>query len=670
MFDISFGHTRRNCILSLACVLAFATLGHAQNDGPDLGQLGLDQLAKVQVTSVSKKEQKLGDVAAAAYVISQEDIRNSAATTIPDLLRIVPGLDVAQISGGWWVVSSRGFGSQFGQDMLVLIDGRSVFDPLFSGVLWNEQDLMLEDIERIEIIRGPGVVMWGSNAFNGVINIITKPAQETQGGLMSTGIDNDARPFAEIRYGGKVGRSTSYRVYSKYYDQAPNRLVNGSAHDSTRGLSGGFRIDTVTSESNSFMLEGKAFNNGIGLDLPGLSYTAPFSFNYVDQLEDEGENFLARWIHKSSDGSTTSAQLTFAHAAHHQLVPVVNGNLGDLSVQHERAAGKRHDLVFGVEYEFREATTSTALPTVSWAPSNPSVKIASGFIQDEVLFANGAIHFTTGLRLDYNGLSGFALNPTARLLWKVNQKHSFWVAYSLANRTSSADDAYIQNNIAIFPGSTGLQALRIVGNPNLKAEKQSAFELGYRVQWDKRVSVDVAGFYNRYFDLIGEQFGQPLEEAGPPARTVLPLIDENNTAGGAFGAELAAQWSPTSTLHFGTAYSLFELALAQSAPFAGDQAQIVNGTTPRHELNLRTALDLRRNLTWSSTARFVDRRTVQAVPGYTEVDATLQWSPFESGEFKMGVNNFLNKEHMEFSSPIELFTEMGRTFYGKMTWRF
>src|SRR5579863_6005214 len=202
----------RNSGVWVLCVLLSVVLSHAQNNNSDVGQLDLDQLAKVQVTSVSKKEQKLNDVAAAVYVITQEDIRNSTANGIPDLLEMVPGLDVARISGGWWAISARGFNSQFEENMLVLIDGRSVFDPLFSGVLWNEQDLMLEDIDRIEIIRGPGATLWGGNAINGVINIITKPAQETQGTLATAGIDDDGRPAGSVRYGGTIGKSTHYRI--------------------------------------------------------------------------------------------------------------------------------------------------------------------------------------------------------------------------------------------------------------------------------------------------------------------------------------------------------------------------------------------------------------------------------------------------------------------------
>ena len=669
MFGIRF-RPRQIGVAAWAVVSFLGAICQAQDGQSDLGQLGLDQLAKVEVTSVSKKEQKLNDVAAAVYVITQEDIRNSTANTIPDLLEMVPGLDVAHIGGGWWALSARGFNSQYVQDTLVLINGRSVFDPVFSGVLWNELDLMLEDIDRIEIIRGPGATIWGSNAFNGIINIITKPAQQTQGTLVTAGIDNDARTFGSVRYGGAIGKSTHYRIYSKYFDEAPNDSFTGPAHDSFRGFDVGLRLDTILSQRNSFMLDAKGFDNKIGVDSTGFSYAPPFTFNFLNNLQDQGENFLGRWIHKSSNGAITTFQTSFVHAIHSQFAPVVNGNLANISVQHELALGTRHDLVLGAEYDFRQSQTSTAVPTVWWSPSNPSTRIASGFVQDEMLFVNGVIHVTTGLRLDHNSLSGFALDPTARILWKLNPKHSLWAAYSLANRTPSGSDAFAQLNFAVFPGPAGVEVVRKIGNPRIGPERMHAFELGYRTQFSKKASLDVATFYNHYFDLIGVEPGQPFQEAGPPARLVLPLNEQNNTAGGVFGAELAAKWSPANTLHFGATYSLIEMALAQSVPFPGDPAQMANGTTPRHQLNLRTSVDLQRTLTLSTALAFVDRRTAQAVPGYTEVNTALLWRPLESGEFKIGVDDLLNKEHVEFNAPGQLPTQQGRNLYGKATWRF
>lgn len=646
----------------------------AQSGSADLSQMNLEQLSKIEVTSVSKKEQKLGDTASAVYVITQEDIRNSGATSLPEVLRMVPGLDVAQINGSRWAVSARGFASQYEDKMLVLIDGRTVVDPLFTGVFWNEQDLMLEDINRIEVIRGPGATLWGSNAVNGVINVITKSSRDTQGALLTAGAGDQQRMFGAVRYGGKLGKSVSYRLYSKYFDDGPAGTISGQpAHDSWRTSSGGFRIDAARSDRNSFVLEGQAFSLASGTDESGvISYTPPYFSNYIDKANYSGQNVMGRWIHKSFAGAETTVQASYAHVEQPETGTIVRGNTATLSLQHEMSIGLRHDVVFGTEYDFRAANTALTLPIVWWTPSNPEYGVASGFVQDEILFRNGNVRLTAGLRLEHDSFSGFALQPNLRGLWKVNPRNSIWLAYSQSSSSPSPSDTEMQVNIAAFPGPTGTQVLRQVGTPGVDSEKLHAFELGYRVQPVKKVSLDFATFYNYYWNLLGQTLGQPFFESGPPPRLVLPLVLKNNISGATFGGELTAEWAPFSAVQLRAAYSFMEMDLTERLPSGTNAASLLEGQTPRHQLYAASSLKLPQHFSLNSSLRFVDRRmAAPQVPGYTQVDSNLSWRKGDTLEFRAGAKNLLNKEHIEFKTgQSEAPDAMGRSVYGKVTCHF
>ncbi|MBZ5524957.1 MAG: TonB-dependent receptor [Acidobacteriia bacterium] len=652
------------------CIVMMAVLSIAQEKKTDLTQLSLEQLSKIEVTSVSKKEQKLSDTAAAVYVITQQDIHNSAATSIPELLRMVPGLDVAQIDRDTWAISARGFAAEFADKMLVLIDGRSVFHPLFSGVIWNQQDLMLEDIDRIEVIRGPGATIWGTNAVNGVINIITKSAKDTPGALVTAGAGDIERSFGSARYGGKLGKSTDYRIYSKYFDEGPTVDILGqSIHDSQRAIRGGFRADSRISDRDALMLEGDSFGNRVGALDERFSFTEPFISFLADTETDSGTNLLARWRRKSLTGSETNIQASYSHIAEPLHTVHINGNVVSLSVQHARSVGDRQSIVAGLEFDYRSGRTSSS-NLVFFQPANLSFEIASGFIQDEMLFAQGAVRFTAGLRIDHNSLNGIGFQPNVRLLWKINPRHSVWLAYSLANRSLSPTDTAVQVNFDAFLTPDGVQVLRVLGNPDIQPIRLHAFDIGYRVQPHKTVSFDLAAFYNLYSNLIGSEAGQPFFESGPPPRLVLPLLQAGIISGASFGGEFTAHWTPSERIRIGAAYSFIELSVAQSGGFT-DGAPAINGGTPRHKLAIDTFVNLTRTLSLSTALSFVDRRVDPRVPGYTQVDSKLGWQPRPSIEFSIGTKNLFNKEHLEIFSELPGISGMlGRSVYGKATWRF
>ncbi len=652
----------------MVCALLFAVSAHAQCQ-PDLTQLSPEQLSRMEVTSVSKKQQKLSDTAASVFVITQQDIRNSTATSVPELLRTVPGLDVSQINGSTWAISVHGFAEQYTGEMLVLIDGRIAFDPLVSGVVWADQPIVLQNVERIEVIRGPGATVWGANAFNGVINIITKPAQETQGVLVSSGMGDDQRSYDLAQYGGKIGKTTYYRAHVQYFDDGPAGTFNGlSSHDSWRDTSGGFRLDSRISNHDSMVLEGHAFRGQGGKELTTPILTPPFSQTITSLVGHGGENAMARWTHKADDGGETTLQASFGHILHPEPQVDVNGNVTSASIQHERPIGDRHDVVFGADVIYRSATTLSDGSYVFWSPSNPQFTIAGGFAQDEVVFAHGAVRLTGGLRLEHNSLSGFNLQPNARALWKFTRTQSLWVAYSLAGRSPAPSDTATNTDVAVFPGPGGAQLLRLTGNPNLKAERLNAFEAGYRIQPNKAVSLDATTFFNDYNNLIGNAPGQPFFQAGPPPRLVIPLVVQNNISGKSFGGELAAQWIPSSTLRFSTAYSYNGFEMFETLA-AGTSETHLWGEAPRHKLSAGSSIGLSHRFTLDNKAIFVDRRTVQNIPGYTQIDSALLWRPLESGEFRIGANNLFNKEHLEFLSRQGAdSTTFGRSIYGRIIW--
>ena len=331
--------------------LAANGAAQSQQSVPDVTALSMEDLMNIQVTSVSKRTQKVADAAAAIFVITQEDLRRSGATSIPEALRLVPGLEVARIDENKWAIGSRGFNGRFDDKLLVLIDGRSVYTPLFSGVYWNVQDVMLEDIDRIEVIRGPGATLWGANAVNGVINIITKKAKATQGAVVTAGGGNEERGSVAGRYGDKIGNDISYRVYGKYFDWAPSQYATGgTANDGWEAQRGGFRADYTPAGSNSFTLQGDLYHSGYNETLTIPSFAPPYSSTFPNTGDYSGGNILGRWNH-SSDGSSMSLQMYYDNTTlSDNSLFVDHQNLFDVDFQHGFHLGDSQQMVWGLGY--------------------------------------------------------------------------------------------------------------------------------------------------------------------------------------------------------------------------------------------------------------------------------------------------------------------------------
>ncbi|MGH9664748.1 MAG: TonB-dependent receptor plug domain-containing protein, partial [Bryobacteraceae bacterium] len=422
----------------LFLVLA-APLGASPQNGAkppaNLGDASLEELMNVEVTSVSKKDEKLSQTAAAIYVITQEDIRRSGATTIPDLLRMAPGLDVAQIDTNIWAVSARGFNSRFANKLLVLVDGRSVYSEIFSGTFWDSQDMVLEDIDRIEVIRGPGATMWGADAVNGVVNIITKPAKDTQGGLMSAAGGAGERGFGELQYGGRLGSQGYYRAYAKTLDRGPELATDpGEAQGDWSTAGGGFRLDWNTSPRDSVLAEGNIYGSGGRREIDQVMPAPPFSTENVGRAEANGGSLMSRWQRRLSNGAEIGVQVSYDHAYRDALAFRFTENVADVDFHYRLPLGERNSLVWGLGYRFTDLAMNGTFG-VNLSPQNRQDNLFQGFVQDEWALIPDRVTFTAGSKFEHNPFTGFEIQPGMRLAWTPAPLHTFWVAVSRAVRT-------------------------------------------------------------------------------------------------------------------------------------------------------------------------------------------------------------------------------------------
>ncbi|MBL3619563.1 MAG: TonB-dependent receptor, partial [gamma proteobacterium endosymbiont of Lamellibrachia anaximandri] len=604
--------------------------------------LELEDLLSMEVTSVSKKKQRLNEVAAAAYVITQDDIRRSGVTSIPEALRLAPGIQVAKMDGNKWAISSRGFNAQFANKLLVLIDGRSVYTPSYSGVYWEVQDTVLQDIDRIEVIRGPGATVWGANAVNGVVNIITKQASETQGGLLVVGAGNEEKALTSLRYGAELGEQTFGKIYLKYNnrDSSYAPLPDEQAGDDWKSLSAGFRVDGVLNVSNRWTLQGDIYETdenqilqGVHLDPADPANSPPYrDQNVADIIEASGWNLLGRWEQRLSEDSSTTLQIYYDHNERKERVLGQRHDTLDIDFQHRFAPLEGHDIVWGLGYRRIQHDFDNTF-SVSLTPEEQTSDLFSTFVQDEIELAPDTLRLTLGSKFEHNDYTGFEVQPSARLLWMPKEGHSLWSSVSRAVRTPSQveDSASIVTRIIpIGPPPIPPMVLKFNGSENFEAEELTAIELGYRVQPAERLSLDLALFYNQYNNLA------TLEPA-----SLTELIFDNKLEATSRGLELAMDWHLLEWWRLQANYSYIELE-AETASDSVDQRSgaIVEGSSPKHQLSLRSAMDFSNEWSLDLWAYYVDELAASSfsstpIPGYTSLNTRLAWRPWEDMELSL-----------------------------------
>lgn len=627
-------------------VCCFVVFGHRANGQTDektpktLKKLSVEQLLDIEVTSVSKRPEKLSETASAIQVITQDDIRRSGVTSLPEALRLASNLEVAQVDSRQWAISARGFNNSIANKMLVLIDGRTVYTPLYAGVFWDVQNPFIDDIERIEVISGPGGTLWGSNAVNGVINVTSKSAKDTHGMLFSGGGGSEIRGFTNIRYGGQLSSNAHYRVYGQFFNRDAVILSNSQpAADDWHMGQVGFRLDWDKSTGDLFTLQGDYYSGRMAQRAAGDTVA-------------NGVNLVGRWSHRFTETSDLAIQLYYDRTD--RRIPNTFAEVldtYDVDFQHRFALGNRHSLVWGLGYRLNKDNL-TGNPVIAFLPPRISRHTFSGFVQDEIAVVRDRLHLTLGSKLEHNEYTGLEYQPSGRLSWKVSQRQTVWGAISRAVRTPSRIDT------EFFAPAT--PPFLIAGGPNFVSEKLRAFELGYRTQPFDRISLSLATFYNKYDDL------RSIERLNPNA--VFPVVIANRLNGESYGAELTGDYRITDQWRVRAGYTELRIHISPE-PGSTDTSR---GSGESHDINrqflLRSSVDLRRDIELDAVFRFVGGIANQRVPAYGELDLRWAWRVNPNLEFSIVGQNLLHDAHAEFGSP-NARREIERSVYGKVSWR-
>ncbi|MDH5562805.1 MAG: TonB-dependent receptor [Nitrospirota bacterium] len=634
--------------------------GEAADPGTniDLTELSLEELMSVEVTSVSKKKQKLSESAAAIFVITQEDLRRSGVTSIPEALRMVPGIQVARGSKNQWNISARGFNERFSNKLLVLIDGRTVYNPLFAGVTWETQDTILEDIERIEVIRGPGGALWGVNAVNGVINIITKKAQDTQG-LLVSGVAGNEEGIVSMRQGGSHGSNLHYRIFSKYFNRGTSYNAMG-AHDDTRMFRSGFRSDWTPATQDRVMIQGEIYT-GDGGQQSTVATTTTFPFGFTTGNEDvkmSGGHFLSRWEHTWDSESDMALQFFYDRYERFEDSSKATIDTFDVDFQHRFKFLSNQELLWGLEYRYwidhLQNTSST-----SAFPDSRSFSLLSGFLQNEFTLIPDTLLFTLGTKLSHNDFTGFEYQPSGRFLWKPLTGHTIWGAVARAVRIPSRLE---DNSLLRFaPNATTPFPTVVRGNQQFKSEDLLAFEVGYRLNTFERFTLDITGFYNQYDHVRGTQIISLL----PPTGTLA-----NNLKVDTIGVEVANNLQLQDWWVLRGAYTYINMSV--EGPI-NSSLNTTGGNTPHHQGSLRSLMTLPFHLEFDSWIRASDNLPATNIAGYVELDLRLGWKPIPGLALSLVGQNLLDNHHPE-AVPSKFLatqpTEVQRSFYGKITWSY
>ncbi len=653
---------------------ATTSAGAAERSGATTGGLNLDMklddLVKQSVlvpalsavvTSVNRQESTVGRSPAAIFVITPEMIKRSGVRNIPEALRMAPGIDVARINAHTWAISARGFNDRFANKLLVQIDRRIVYNATFGGVYWDVQDVVLADVDRIEVIRGPGTTAWGSNAVNGVINIITKKASETQGALVQSGGGNQERDFTTTRYGATTKEGVAWRVFGQQFDRNSGWSDSGVG-DSWRGQHGGFRADYTPTKQDTVTLQGDIADMHGGERIDASIPTFPFQQDVNDTAHGPSGNVLFRYGRVFDAETSWQFQTYFDRYQYNTAVFAQTRNTYDVDLQYQFSPAEYHQFISGVHYRHSQDYTAGSF-FESFTPPAYLTQWASVFAQDTMTLTEDRLYFTLGTRLEQNTFGHFQVEPTARLLFLPDKRQSAWLAVSRAVRNPTRADAQSTLNQNLTLGVPVF--LSINGSLQVAPENLMAYEIGYRAAPNDQFSWDIAGFINDYRKLEGlGPIGAPV--IVPPGIVLLPATVVNNTSAISYGFETTATCQLSETWRLFASYSLFEIQTQSPT------VSTAGTTSPHNQVYVRSSWDLKRNVQFDLIGRYVDQIAAPSVPAYIEMDSRIGWQATKNLEFSVVGQNLIHNHHLEF---VDVFgglvsTEVRRGWYAMVSWTY
>lgn len=627
----------------LAAILGMSGNAPAQETAA-LKKLSFEELLDIEVTSVSRQPVRIGEAASAIQVLSQEDIRRSGAASIPEALRLAPNLQVAQVNSSQWAISSRGFNNVLANKLLVMMDGRTVYTPLYAGVFWDAQEYLLEDLDRIEVVSGPGGTVWGANAVNGVINVISRNAADTQGLYLEAGAGDELESFGGVRYGGRLAPDTYVRFYAKAFDRDGMLLRNGAdAKDGWDMAQGGFRADRRSGRDL--------------LTLQGDYYEGAPNPEGMEPVDAEGGNLLGRWMRTLNEGSEFQLQWYYDHTSRDFGTGLFERlDTYDLDWQHRFPVGRQQEVIWGLGARWMDHDVRN-LPLFGFHPAHKELKLYSGFIQDEIaLITDGVVDtlsLTVGSKFEHNSYTGFEVQPNIRLAWKSGEQ-TLWAGVSRAVKTPARIDREFRLNLTPAIGV-------LWSDPNYDSEEVVAYELGWRAQPQERLSLSAAAFFNEYDNVRSAQ-------AGPPPLG-LPILITNGVRGESYGVELSGLYELASWWRLRGGYTWFDKDLEVKSGRVDLNGARAESNDPQHQALLQSLVDLPGNVELDAVVRFVDTLPNPVVSSYLELDLRVAWQPVAVLELAVIGRNLLDASHLEFIPASPAPREVERSVFGKVTWR-
>lgn len=630
-------YCRFSVFLFCAC-LTFLDISAQDTDVKKLKALSIEELMDIEVISLSRMPQKLSEIASAIQIITNEDIRRSGATSLPEALRLFPNLQVSQLNSSAWVISARGFNTVFANKLLVLIDGRTIYTPLFGGVIWDLQSVLLEDVDRIEVISGPGGSLWGANAVNGVISIITKRAKDTQGLMVTGAVGDFMKMHVAARFADSIGQKVFYRMFAQHSERAGTYLPDGSRNaDSWKNTQVGFRVGLYPTKDDQFAIQGDVNAGTRETTVPGSTFDA--------------QNLLARWSHNIGEKSNLTLQVYYDRYWTNDPLGIGDElNTVDVDLQYRTSVNSRHNIVWGAGYRHVNDQVYNRT-SIGLLPEQRVMPVYSAFIQDEISLTP-KIKFTIGSKLIHNVFSGLDVQPSARLAFSVNKRNTIWTALSHMTRAPSRFD--VDYYLPLEPQPSNVPS--VAGGPNFQSEKLNALELGYRVEPSSKTTLSFAGFCNIYRDLYSV-------EAVAGTQT---LQIQNGSEGATWGGEFSGMWQVTSDWRLRGGFSYFSKDLRAKEGHVNDPSFLSNDA--KHHLVLQSMLNLPLNFKLDVVARYMDyvpaSFATARIPEYATADVRLAYE-YKAMELSVTGQNLFRDRHAEYN-----LLRIPRSFFGRITFRF